>query len=312
VATPDIGTSISEGYSRGLDRLGAIAGAAVVPAVVVGVVGAVVSYIQTEVISDSAEEIVENIFSGKGVSDFSFADRLAFNGLGAVQQLVFVVVYLGVMSVITGALHRERHGGEFTLPGPGESMGATLGAFSKLMPRAGLLVLLSIAGPIAGILSSILGGLVSLVAGIALIYLSVKWIYAVVVAGSDEAEGDAAFDRSEAATSGSWWGTFGTFIVIGIAVGLPVAIVAAILGAVLGGINSALGSFATLGMYIIGMAAIGASALESAWAQVEEKTGLGGGGYAGHDHIEPAAPAEQPPATPESPADTEGHSGPFV
>lgn len=309
MATPDIGKSISEGYSRGLDRLGAIAGAAAVPALVVGAVGAAVSWIQSRVISDSAEEIVEDIFSGKGVSDFSFADRLAFNGLGAVQQLVFVVIYLGVMATITGAFHRERHGGTFELPGPAGSLGVTIGNFARLMPRAGLLVLLSIAGPLAGILSSILGGFVSLVAGIALIYFSIRWIYAVVVGGSREAEGDAAFERSESVTSGSWWGTFGTFIVIGIAVGVPVVVVAAILGAVLGGISSELGSFVTLAAYIVGMAALGAAALESAWSQVEaEDTG----GLADQADNR-AAPIDPPSATPEPPADTsDGPSGPFV
>jgi hypothetical protein len=188
------------------------------------------------------------------------------------------------------------------VPDGSSIIGAVLGAIGDLMPKAGILtvlVFLSQAGQSFGVL----GGLVGLVAAIYLIIVGVRWIYATIISGSGEAQGDAAFERSEATVRGSWWGTFGCYIVIGLATLIPVFIAAGIARVIVPTpFLSALVS--TVVMVAIGIPIFG-SALESAWAQVEGADGPGDG----HVPVPPAShEAPQPPATPQPPTS----DGPFV
>ena len=291
--TPDIGTTISDGYSRGMDRFGAIAGATIVPVLVVGAVYGIVSWLQSKVVTSSVEDVFEALRTGGSIN--SFGDRAVYNLLAIVAAVVGALIGVGLVTLIAGAFHRERRGEAFELPGPGESLGAVWASTQLLLPRYWILVLLSIAGSVAAILATSLGSLVDLVAGILSAWLAIRWVYAPVIAGGGEATGDAAFDRSEQAVEGAWWRTLGIYIVIALAIGIPAVVAGTILGLILGAIFGWLAVVAVIVVVYLALAAIGGAALESAWAQVS--------GTAATGTATPPAPATSAPTEP-APAPT--------
>lgn len=318
MATPDIGTTISDGYSRGFDRMGQIFGVLIVPAVIVGGTYAIASAVQSNVLGDTVDDAIESVLSGGSVSGgLSFADRLIIGVMSILASVINVFVTTGATAVVAGAFHRERHGAAFELPGIGGSMSAVLEQIKLLQPRLGLLALLGVAGTAAGILNGVLGALVGLAAGIVLAILSIRWIYAPVVCGSGEATGVEAYDRSEQTVQGSWWGTLGVWIVVMIALVLPAAIVAGILGLILAAILGLLGAFVTYAVLVFAIGAFFSSALESAWAQLESGgTPPPTGGYAPPTATDappaaapPVPPADTPPAPPATPPES---NGPFL
>lgn len=268
MATPDLGTTLSDAYRRGLDRLGPIAAAVIVPAFIVGASALVTGYLQTQLIAETTDDVVGSLLRGDH-ADLSTGDRALFNLLGALQSIIYVFVWTGTIAVVAGAMHRERHGEALSLPGPGGSLAASIGMMQRLMPKLALIAGLSVVGTLVGIVSGPLGSLVSVVAFVALVMVLVRWVYAPVIAGSGEATGDAAYDRSEETVEGSWWGTFGIFLVIALATTIPMLIVGVVIGAMLGTISPLLATFAVLAALTIGIAALSAAAVESAWHQVE-------------------------------------------
>lgn len=284
MAVPDIGTTIADGYRRGFDRLAETAPSALVPAVLVGVVAGAIAQVQAELLPDVGE-ILAAAFSGETVDKLSRGDLATLNALNALTTAVQMVIGLAGLAVFGGALHRARHAqpaadvtaphaaghasthGSTDVPGPGAVLGAVAAAAGALMPKLAVLVALAVAGPLVSIISSVLGGLVTLGAFVALVYFIVRWTYAPIVAGSGEATGDAAFARSEQVVGGNFWGTLGVMLVVGLAIFIPVAIVGGIVGAILPG--SFLSAFASSTISVLGILTLYASALESAWAQVE-------------------------------------------
>jgi hypothetical protein len=285
--TPDIGTTINDGYSRGLERLGAIVRFALVPVLVVGAVYALTSWLQGQVLADSVDDALESLLNG-GSFD-STGDRALYNLLSIAASVVGSVIGIGLAVVIVGALHRERHGAALELPSPGASLGATWAGFQQLLPRYWALVLLPVVGTLVGIASTTLGGLVQLVAMIAAIWLGVRWVYAPVLAGSGEETGDAAITRSEQLVEGAWWRTFGIYFVVSLAIFLPAGIAGAIIGAILGKFIGWIGLAATIVVVYAAASAVASAALESAWHQLET-AGAGGD----EDVLTP--PQQSPPA----------------
>ncbi len=291
MATPDISTSISEGYSRGMDRVGPWLPTLAVFAGITALVAGVAAQVQSSLVPN-AEDIIAAVFSG----DFDPADMRTITLIGAVSGAINMLIGFGAYVVFGGALHRERHGGDGSIPGPGAAIPALVAGISALMPKAAILIAIMFGAQVLGVLIGVIGTLLGIALWVAYIMLAVRWIYAPIVAGGGEGTGDAAFARSEAKVSGSWWGTFGTFIVIGLATIVPFLIAGLIVAALLPGafLSAAASAFV---LTLLGTP-IFASALESAWAQVE----------AGGD-VPPAPPATEasPPADePPSP------SGPFV
>lgn len=292
MATPDIGTSISEGYSRGMDRVSAWLPTLAVFAVVSAIVAGVAAQVQTSLVPD-ADDIVNAIFSG----GFDEGDLRTITLIGAVSSAINMLIGFGIYVVLGGALHRERHGGDGSIPGPGAAIPALMTGIGALMPKAAILVAIMFGAQVLGVVIGTLGSILGLVLWIAYFVLAIRWIYAPIIAGGGEGTGDAAFARSEATVRGSWWGTLGSFIVIGLATLVPFVIAGLIVGAIVPGafLSAALSAFVVA---IIGMP-IFASALEAAWSQVE-----GGSG----DVPSPAARADEPTR----PADDEPLAGPFV
>ncbi len=291
-ATPDIGTTVSEGYSRGLERIGAVIRFSLVPILTLGAVYAVAGFIQTRVATVTVEDAFEAFTNGYSFDNTG--SRAIYYVLDAAASIVATAIGVGMFVVIAGAMHRERHGAALDLPEPGASLGATWAGFQLLLPKYWLIVLLPVAGTLVQIVSFGLAGLVQLVAGIVAAWLAVRWVYAPVLAGSGEASGDDAFARSEAAVTGAWWRTFGIYIVVSIAIFLPAGIAGGIIGAILGGIIGWIGLAATVVVVYFAASAIASAALESAWHQVESGAG-------------PVDQAPEPPA-----ADVEPEAGPFV
>lgn len=292
VATPDIGTTISDGYSRGLDRIGPWFAPLAVVAGLSAVISAVIAQVQIELVPD-AEEIFRAILSGD--SDLSGGDLATLNLLSALGTAISLAISFAASALFAGILHRERHGsGTDEAPAPGAVIPGLLEMAGRLMPRLGILIGLLVAGQLVGIIQPTLGSIVSLVSFIVFLMLAIRWIYAPVIAGSGEATGDAAFDRSAGTVEGSWWGTFGVFLVIGLATVLPMAIIAAIVGAILpAGFVATLAS--TFVMTVL-VTMIGAATLESAWSQVEEQAG--NGGEQGLPAPEQARPLDPPAGDP--------------
>lgn len=294
MATPDIGTSISEGYGRGMDRVGAWLPTLAVFAGLSAIVAGAAAQIQTALVPD-AEDIVAAIFSG----GFDADDLRTITLVGAVSSAISMLIGFGVYVVIGGALHRERHGGDGSIPAPGAAIPALMAGIASLMPKAAILIAIMFGAQVLGVVIGALGSILGLVLWIAYIFLAMRWIYAPIIAGSGEATGDAAFARSDEVVTGNWWKTFGCFIVIGLATVLPFVIGGFIVGAILPGafLSSAASAFV---LTLVGTPVF-ASALESAWSQVE------GGGT---DVDAPPAPptTEAPRPGDEPPAS----SGPFV
>ena len=280
MATPDIGKTVSDGYRGGFERMAAFAPAAIVPALVVGVIAGVIAQVQVELVPD-AGELVANALSGKSLSG-SKSDIAIIQLLGAVGVAVQLVIGYAGMAVFGGLIHRQRHAGttgdvdaphdnshdgSLAVPTPGNVMGSIATAVGNLMPKLGLLVILSVAGTLVSIVNGVLGALVGLPAFIALVYFGIRWTYVSIVAGSGEATGDAAYTRSEEVVDGNFWGTFGVMFVVGLALVIPVAIIGAIVGAILPtAFLSALGSTVIM---MLAMLILYATALESAWTQIE-------------------------------------------
>lgn len=309
MATPDIGTTIGDGYRRGFERLAATAPSALVPAVIVGVIAGVVAQVQVELVPD-AGEVVAAVFSGESIDKLSRADLATMNALSAISTAVQVLIGLAGLAVFGGALHRARHA-ESTIdasaphavddpsdvPAPGAIMGAIATAAGSLMPKLGLLVALAVAGPLVSIVSNVLGALITIAAFIALIYFGIRWTYAPIIAGAGEGAGDAAFQRSEEAVEGNFWPTLGIMLVVGLAVFVPVAIVAAIVGTILP--TAFLGAFGSTVISMLGMLTLYACALESAWAQVEAGDPAGPGDTSQSDADFLAGPGPVDPIDPD-------------
>ncbi|MCW2921016.1 MAG: hypothetical protein JWL76_890 [Thermoleophilia bacterium] len=300
MATPDIGKSISEGYGRGMDRVGSWLPTLAVFAGLSALVAGVSAQVQASLVPD-AEDVFKAIFDG----GFDAADLRTLTLVGAVSTALNMLIGFGIYVVLGGALHRERHGADGSIPGPGSAIPALLAGIGALMPKAAILVAIMFGAQVLGVVIGTLGTLIGLVLWIAYIMLAIRWIYAPIIAGGGEATGDAAFERSEGVVKGSWWGTFGSFIVIGLATVVPFVIGGLIVGAIVPGafLSAAASSFV---IALVGMP-IFASALESAWSQVEG----GAGGdmpptppLAG-EHLPPTHPSVQPPAN-------EPPTGPFV
>jgi len=271
VATPQIGTTISDGYAKGFDRLASHAASVAVPSLAIAVIVGIIAHAQAQFVPDVGE-MLSSVLSGKQAPQLSSEDRAAANGLGALSSAVQVFATYAGLALFAGAFHRARHRGddhaaEAEVPDAGACVPAMLAAAGALMPKLGLLIVLSVIGPLAGIISEGLGGIVTLVSFIALVYLSVRWVYASVIAGAGEHTGDAAFDRSAQAVEGSWWGTFGVWLVVSLATLLPIIIVGGIVGAIVPG--AFLSSLASTAIVLMGTYTIYGSALESGWAQVE-------------------------------------------
>lgn len=295
MATPDIGTSISEGYSRGMDRVGAWLPTLAVFAGLTALVGGVAAQIQASLVPD-AGDIVNAILSG----DFEAGELRTITLVGAVSAAINLFIGFGMYVVLGGALHRERHGGDGSVPGPGAAIPALISGISALMPKAAILVAIMFGAQVLGVLIGAIGTLLGIALWIAYITLAVRWIYAPIIAGGGEGTGDAAFARSETTVIGSWWGTFGTFIVIGLATLVPFVVVGLIVGALVPGefLSSAASAFVVT---LVGVP-IFAAALESAWSQVE-------GGNPADGELPPTPPAtESAPPADEPPSS----SGPFV
>ncbi len=293
MATPDIGKSISEGYGRGMDKVGSWFPTLAVFAGLSALVGGASAQIQASLVPD-AEDVFKAIFEG----GFDSGDLRTLTIVGAISTAINMLIGFGIYVVLGGALHRERHGGDGSIPGPGGAIPALLAGIGQLMPKAIILTAIMFGAQVLGVLIGTLGTLIGLALWIAYIMLAIRWIYAPIIAGGGEATGDAAFTRSEETVSGSWWGTFGSFIVIGLATVIPFVIGGFIVGAIVPGafLSAAASAFviSLLGMPIF------AAALESAWSQVE-------GGAGGGD-----VPPTTPPVGEQLPPSNEPPAGPFV
>ncbi|MCW2924473.1 MAG: hypothetical protein JWM98_1877 [Thermoleophilia bacterium] len=304
MATPDIGTTISEGYSRGLDRLGSWFPSLAVVAVASGLVGAAIAQLQLALVPD-AGDMLASAFGGGG-SNFSAGDLRTIQLLSVLGSAIGLVLSYGAAVVFSGVLHRERHGQEADVPGPGAILPAVVAGFVSLMPRIGMLFGLFLLGQLVSAFNGVLGGLLTFAGFVVLVYLGVRWTYATVVAGAGEATGDAAFERSAEAVDGSWWGTFGTFIVVGLAVGLPVVIASLIVGGILP--TAFLTAFGRNFVMTLLGTLLWAAVVESAWHQVE-------GASSGIDHDPYGAALQAPPAPAPQPGPGPGDTdprGPFV
>ena len=307
MATPDIGTTISDGYSRGIERLSSTIGSSAVAAGIVGVVAGIVQELQARATGVSFSDF-GSMF--RVSTSLEGSDMAVFNLLAAVSTLVELVVGFAALAIFAGAMHRARHGASEEIPEPGAMTGALSSMARLLMPKLGVLAALSVAGPLAGTVFNVLGGLVSLVTAIALTIFSVRWIYAPVIIGSGEAEGDAGYERSEATVAGDWWKTFGVLIVVGLAIGLPIAIVASVVGAILPTVF--LSAFATAAIGALGYYSLGAAALDSAWAQVESAPVDAGATSMPPTGVAPVVPAVPDAVSPDVPTDNPPHhQGPF-
>lgn len=304
--TPDISKTIADGYSQGLDRIGAWGPAVAVVAAVAGVASGGISQLQIALIPD-ASEILQAAFSGDA-NVLSGSEMRTFQLLSAASMVISFVLSIGALALFSGLLHRERAGEAVEAPSPAEVIPALFSQFMLLMPRVAMLVGLLVLGQLLSAFSAVLGGIVSFAGLIVMIWLGVRWTYATVISGSGEATGDAAFDRSADVVDGSWWPTFGVFFVVSLATMLPVGILASIVGAILPG--AFLSSFGSSFISMIGYATIAAAALESAWAQVS--SGAGGPG-AGRANADAAGTNELPGATrPDAPGEGGTSAGPFV
>lgn len=293
MAAPHIGTTVSEGYGRGFDRLGDHAGAALAPALAIGLVSGVIALGQAQLVPNP-QEVVQRALEGKETG-LSQAVHAGWNLLWIASfALQLLVTFLGAV-VFAGTWHRARHGEPVDLPGPAAMPGALSVALARVMPRVAVLVGLPVGGLLAATLIPRLGGLIAMMALVAFLVYSIRWIYAPVVAGSGEAVRSGAFARSELAVAGSWWGTLGVWMVIGIAIGLPTFVVGLIVDALLPGVFLSAAGPVTVSM--LASFTIGASALESAWWQLEQREVVPPPDAAGHpDH-------EQ--------LDEDAHEGPF-
>jgi hypothetical protein len=141
------------------------------------------------------------------------------------------------------------------------------------------------AGAVVGLISTALSGLVMLAGGVALIYLSVRWIFAPMAAELESLSGMDAYLRSAENVSGRFWPTLALVIVAGIVCAIPAGIIAAILMAVVpgSGIDYLVGATVA---YALALPFI-ASVICAAWLDLT--------GRAGSEH-EHEARAEQPPA----------------
>lgn len=264
MATPDIGTTISEGYSRGFAQLSTTIASAAVPAGIVGVIAGVLAELQSRATNADFGGLSSVFTASRGLDR---GDLAVINLVSAADTLASLFIGTAAVAIFAGATHRARHGASDDVPEPGNMVTAMTSMLPLLMPKLGLLALLSIAGLLASAISMVLGGIVSLAAGVALIIFAVRWIYAPVIIGSGEGERDAGYARSEATVDGSWWGTLGVLIVVSLAIGLPIAIVAGIVGGILPG--AFLTAFASTAIGALGYYTLGAAALDSAWTQVE-------------------------------------------
>lgn len=271
MATPDIGTSISDGYSTGLDKLTAWIAPIAVVAGIAGVIAGVSTQVQITLVPDAAD-----VFGAvlRGENALSSTEFRTVTLVSAVSTSLQMLLTLTAYALFAGLLHRERHGGVVEVPGAGATVAALLAALGRIAPKVYLLAGLVLLAQAMGALLGALGGLLGFLLYMYILYLNVRWIYAWVIGGSGEMSGDRAFERSEQVVDGSWWGTFGTFIVIGLATLLPVTILGMIVGGILpGAFLTAFGSAAVstaLGVPLFG------AALESAWSQVEaEAPGIG-------------------------------------
>lgn len=297
MATPDIGKSISEGYGRGMDRVGAWLPTLAVFAGLSAIIAGTSAQVQAALVPD-AEDVFKAIFDG----GFDAGDLRTLTIVGAVSTALNMLIGFGIYVVLGGALHRERHGGDGSIPGPGGAIPALLAGIGALMPKAVILTAIMFGAQVLGVVIGMLGTLIGLVLWIAYIVLAIRWVYAPIIAGGGEAAGDAAFGRSEGVVKGSWWGTFGSFIVIGLATVIPFVVGGFIVGAILPGafLSAAASAFV---IALVGMP-IFASALESAWSQVEGGTG------GDVPHAPPPVGEHLPSAT--QPPTNEPPSGPFV
>ncbi|MCW2949598.1 MAG: hypothetical protein JWN41_611 [Thermoleophilia bacterium] len=261
MATPDIGTTIHDGYSNGMARLGPNLQAALVPALICGVLAGVVAVAQQHAFDVSTVSFFETS------SDDSTASLLGYQLLNAVVSAVEMVFGVVTVAIFGGAMHRARHGGAESIPAPGQMWGAIMATISKLMPKLAVLVGLSIAVSMLIVLGAF-GAVLALAAIIALVWLGVKWTYASVIVGAEEAENDAAYERSESVVDGSWWATFGVFVVVGLATLVPVAIVGAIAAKIVPTVF--LTALAPAVISILAYATLGAAVFDSAWSQVED------------------------------------------
>lgn len=288
MSAPEIGTTVSEGYRRGFDGLAELAPIAAVPALAVGAVAGVIAQVQRQFAPD-ARDIVNAVFSGKSLDKLTRGDLAMMNLLSAISSVVQLVVIFGGIVVFGEMLHRRRLSAAGTMTAdaplgadegdegaptitPATALPAVLAAAGSLMPKLGVLVGLTVVGTLVSIVSNALGGLVSIVALVAIIYLGTRWIYAPIIAGVEQLRGDAAFTRSEQTVTGSFWPTILVFIVAGIAVGIPVAIVAAIVSTILPG--AFLSAFGAATVSTIGSLTLMSAVFESAWVQVRDRASI--------------------------------------
>ncbi|MEO6867802.1 MAG: hypothetical protein ABI200_07250 [Gaiellales bacterium] len=292
MATPDIGKSVSEGYTRGFDRISSWLPSLVVVGAIAGGVAAIVAVLQAQLVPNS-EDLLKAVFSGDVKSLTSGKMRLV-GLLSAVSSLVLFAITFTAYAVYGGLLHRERHGEPVEAPSPNEIVGQLMKAAGNLMPKFAVLAVLVFVMQASTSLLGTVGSFLSFVALVVTVVLSVRWVYAPIIAGSGEATGDAAFERSQDTVAGNWLGTFGVLIVIGIATAIPFAIAAAIIAAIVP--TAFLSSFASSFVITAFSVPIMASAIESAWSQVEQPQHGG---------------SVQPPAHPDSTTGSDDAS-PFV
>lgn len=297
VAAPSIGTTISEAYSEGLDRIGPWAAPVAVVAGVAGLIAGAIAQLQVALVPD-AEEVFNAVLSGDGLSSTDFR---TIQLLSALSMLISFVISVGATATFAGRFHRERHGAAPDVPAPGAVLPELLAQFMALMPRIGMVIGLVVLGQFIAAFSETLGGLIAIVGAIVALWFGIRWIYAAVISGSGEATGDAAFDRSAEVVDGSWWATFGSWIVIGLATGLPIAVIAWIVGGILPG--AFLSAFGNQFVATFGLATISAAAFASAWSQLE--------GGDSHPAVEAPPAAQELPPTDEQPPADPGTTGPF-
>ena len=297
MARPAIGTSISHGFERGLDRFDTWG----LPACVIGAVSAGVSalvYSAQLAIAHDTHVSVADALDGRDASVASV------QLLSLAAFLVSVVLSVGGLAVFAGAFHRERHGSAVEVPSAGAVLSQVIAQFLALTPK--VLVLwgpLFVALAVAAFTPE-LGGVLMLGAVVLLLHLSVRWIWAPVISGAGEASGDDAFARSDQVVAGSWWGTFWSLLLIALATTLPTGIVGGILQAIMPGdvLGLAVSDFVTT----VGSLLIFGSAIEAAWASVE------GEATPTEEHpswpaVPPSGPTT-PPSGPTAPSDPGGSS----
>jgi hypothetical protein len=281
--TPDIGTTISEGYSNGFERIGPVVAFALVPALVMGALAGASAFVQGWLFETAAEDAFEAYFSGGNVGA-SFLDRLIYGLVDATSDFIISLLSFGVLAALISAFVAARATGSFELAGPGASLGISIARVKQLLPKAATLAGLSAAASLLSAIHALLG-LVSFAIFIVLIYLSIRWIYAPAVVGAGVAEGEAAYEQSEAIVDGKWWPTFGIYLVVALAIFIPFGIVGGILAAILGAIFGILGGLvaglvgAFVMIFVLAIAgfSLGAAALESAWHQVSAPDDAAGG-----------------------------------